>query len=82
MKDKGYVRTIARFESNFNATLKHLIDSLLAHSMTDATSQMGNLVLRLDFNDFYKKYFENHPQLLQFPNNNSPGISIRTANRG
>jgi len=60
--DQGFVRTVSRFETSFNAALQQLIDSLHQMSTTEANHKMANLVLRLDFNEFYKQYFEKTEQ--------------------
>ncbi len=73
LQDQGFIRTINRFENNFNLTLKQLIDSLHNLSSTEANYQMSNLALRLDFNDFYRNYFEKlrDEQITSNNNNNS-----------
>lgn len=58
IQDKNFIKTIEKFEYNFTITLKQLITSLHLIYTTEANHQMANLILRLDFNDFYKQYFE------------------------
>jgi hypothetical protein len=78
-KDDSFKRTIATYETNFNITLKQLMDALQIISTTEANHQMANLVMRLDFNDFYKKYFEKNPlPTANVPSSTQKGLGTST----
>lgn len=74
MKEKGFVGIIQNFETNFSIVLKQLIDALKTLSTTEGNHHTANLVLRLDFNDFYRNYFETNPMF----NSKSPTNSVKT----
>eukprot|EP01117_Protostelium_nocturnum_P017756 TRINITY_DN7283_c0_g1_i1.p1 TRINITY_DN7283_c0_g1~~TRINITY_DN7283_c0_g1_i1.p1 ORF type:complete len:773 (-),score=225.32 TRINITY_DN7283_c0_g1_i1:228-2546(-) len=75
--DENFKKTVESYENNFNITMKHLMDSLQLLSTTEANHQMANLVLRLDYNDYYKKYFEANPINIT----STPSSSSRSAQR-
>src|SRR5690242_1859695 len=73
MNEKGFVSAITRFESDFTITIKQLIDALQnlsttgTHSLlcccdpnelSEANQHTVNLILRLDFNNFYHHNFQ------------------------
>ncbi len=61
MQDQGFVRTIAKMERDFTVHLKQLIDALQALSTSESNNHMANLALRLDFNNYYKEFFDRNP---------------------
>jgi len=58
MNEKGFVSAVTRFENDFTVTIKQLIDALQNLSTTEANEHTINLILRLDFNNFYQHNFQ------------------------
>eukprot|EP01119_Soliformovum_irregulare_P007743 TRINITY_DN20221_c0_g1_i1.p2 TRINITY_DN20221_c0_g1~~TRINITY_DN20221_c0_g1_i1.p2 ORF type:complete len:213 (-),score=58.17 TRINITY_DN20221_c0_g1_i1:51-689(-) len=52
-----YEENIAKFDQIFTSNLRNLISSLQVLSTTEANHHTINLVLRLDYNDFYRNTF-------------------------
>jgi hypothetical protein len=48
------------------------MDALLVLSTTEANQHMSNLILRLDFNNFYKGYFQKTARTKKNPNEINP----------
>jgi len=56
ISNKDYSSFIKKFDANFKQNLKLLMDALYSISSAEANKHVENLILRLDYNQFYKQY--------------------------
>jgi hypothetical protein len=55
IKDEGYLRTIRKFETNFNKHLGTLLELLQKQANLDSDPTFVSLCSRFDYNGFYAR---------------------------
>lgn len=74
-QDEAFVRTMAKFENGFALILKQLTEAVTSLSTTqEGSHNLANLLLQLDYNDYYKNYFEKN-QSLSLSSSSSASLS-------
>eukprot|EP01132_Coremiostelium_polycephalum_P009740 gene9740-11961_t len=56
--------SIEKYEIKFHTIIKLLLDTLRSFSKTESNRHMIHLINRLDYNNYYSKYFESNPNIL------------------
>ena len=76
LTDERFVRSLMKLDSNFTFYLKQLTEAVTILSTQEANQHLSNLVQQLDYNNYYKQYFEKNPLLSV--SNPQPPSSLKT----